>query len=75
MALLFDDVFPNGHEYTKIPFEFTDNPQVIAYLVKGIEKSCPEVIDLIAGLLNRLDSREIGLQHICAHSFQKAHRN
>jgi hypothetical protein len=69
MALLFDDIFPNGHGYTEIPFEFTDNPMVIAYIVKEVEKSCPEAIDLIAGLLNRLDSREIGLQHICAYSF------
>ncbi|GAA4479651.1 hypothetical protein GCM10023157_16070 [Gluconacetobacter asukensis] len=66
MALLFDDIFPNGHDYNKIPFEFTDNPMIIAYILRGIEASCPEAVDVIAGLLNRLDSREIGLQHICS---------
>lgn len=75
MALLFSDVFPNGHDYTRIPFEFTDSPEIIAHVVKGVEKSCPEAIDLIAGLLNRLDSREVGLQHICAHSFQQEQMN
>ncbi|GBQ31139.1 hypothetical protein ACLRDC_16490 [Gluconacetobacter sacchari] len=65
MALLFDDVFPHGHNYKKIPWEITDNPLVITYIVEGMRQSCPEAVDVIAGLLNRLDSREIGLDYIC----------
>ncbi|MBM9400003.1 hypothetical protein JUN65_00110 [Gluconacetobacter azotocaptans] len=75
MALLFDDVFPHGHNYNKIPWEITDNPLIITLIVEGMRQSCPEAIDVIAGLLNRLDSREVGLEYICASGAHEPSRS
>ncbi|MBB2158290.1 hypothetical protein HLH33_18675 [Gluconacetobacter diazotrophicus] len=74
MAMLFVDVFPHGHSYKKIPWEITNNPIVIIHIVERMRQSCPEAVDVIAGLLNRLDSREIGLDHLCESSARKKWR-
>ncbi|MBB2202072.1 hypothetical protein HLH28_10900 [Gluconacetobacter tumulisoli] len=74
MPLLFGNVFPEGHKYRDIPWELTDNPVVIVETVEKIRHVLPDAVDVIAGLVDRLDSREIAIQHICRMSTQDASR-
>ncbi|GBQ29596.1 hypothetical protein HLH34_13665 [Gluconacetobacter azotocaptans] len=73
MGQLFDNVFPNGHKYREIPWEITNNPLVIVEIVETARRVMPEAIDVIAGLVHRLDSREIALQHICSPGPNQSH--